>query len=121
MTIKKKKAAKKKAAPRKAAAPPKPAGVSAVLYFQDQVDLRAGLYRLTTSEAVSDGAGGLDLTVLPKGEVDQWNGVEWLPATLPPLREVVKNDDGSCARGKDRNLVFTGRVAHTKNAAGIGV
>ena len=84
MALKKKKAAKKKAAPRKAAAPPKPAGVSAVLYFQDQVDLRAGLYRLTTSEAVSDGAGGLDLSALPEGEVDQWNGVEWLPAKMPP-------------------------------------
>lgn len=66
------------------------------------------LYRVTPTSVVSAAGGGLDLSVVPPGDVDVWNAEKgaWEPATLPPLAPRV----GSAA----------GCVRHTKNKARVG-
>jgi len=83
----------------------KPKGVPGTIYYRGD----SGLYRV-----VSKDIDWGDLSDVPAGKTERWDGSMWSPAKMPEAL-VVHRDE----RGLETHR--TGEVSHTKNTANIGV
>lgn len=77
--------------------------MSTTIFYRSCGDTEYPLYRVVADFIPSAPGGGFDLSTVPAGTVNGWDGSMWVRAALPPV-------------GTD-----AGHVRHTKNTAGTGV